>query len=69
MPGRKKVIPSPIEVGHGCVDCASYVLPMNRLPCSKCKKWSGWTPSQKYLDMMALRKKIEREIMNRGKRK
>lgn len=69
MPARKKLAPSSTEVGHGCVDCAAYELSMQRKPCSGCKKWSEWTPSQKHLDRMALRKKIEREIANGGKEK
>lgn len=69
MPTHKNAALSPMEVGHGCVDCASYVLPTNKPPCSKCKKWSEWKPGQKYLDRMDLRRKIELEITNRGKRK
>lgn len=69
MPGRKKAALSHIEIGHGCVDCVAYELPMQKKPCSGCKNWSGWEPSQKYLDMMALRAKMEREITNRRKRK
>ncbi len=69
MPGRKRATPSPTEVGHGCVDCAAYELSMQRKPCAGCKNWSEWTPCQRYLDRMALRKKIEREITNRRRRR
>lgn len=69
MPGRKKATQSPLEVGHGCVDCVAYELPMQRKPCSGCKNWSGWEPSQKYLDTITLRRQIEAEITNRRKKK
>lgn len=69
MPERKKTAPSPTEVGHGCVDCASYETPMKKLPCARCKNWSSWNPSEKYLDRMALRKQIKLEIINRRKGK
>ena len=66
---RKKHTPSPTEVGHGCLDCVSRDVPMSKLPCSRCKNWSGWNPSQKYLDRMALRKRMERESVDGRKRK
>ncbi len=65
MPGRKKVVTSLTEVGHGCVDCAAYDFPMRKQPCAGCKNWSEWTPSQKYLDRMALNARMELEITRR----
>lgn len=69
MSGRKQAAPAHAGVGRGCVDCAAYELPMQKKPCLGCRNWNGWTPSQKYLEMMALRVTIEAEITNRRKKK
>lgn len=69
--GRKKktdVAPAPTTVGHGCLDCVSYELPLQKQPCKSCKNWSGWEPNDKYLRVLEVRKQIEKEIEKKGQK-